>query len=49
MNQTKVFNTANKPNLKEKETIINFLFENPQEYGDPKPDIEKCIEIRLKK
>ena len=48
MVQTKVFNTTNKPNLKEKESIINFLFENLQEYGDPKADIEKCIDYALK-
>ncbi|MCF8296416.1 MAG: GNAT family N-acetyltransferase [Saprospiraceae bacterium] len=48
MNQTTVFNTTNKPNLKEKESIINFLFENLQDYGDPKSDIEKCIDYALK-
>lgn len=48
MVQTKVFNTTNKPNLSEKENIINFLFENLQEYGDPKSDIEKCMDYALK-
>ena len=48
MIQTKVFNTENKPNSTEKESIINFLFENLQEYGDPKSDIEKCINYALK-
>ena len=48
MIQTKVFNTENKPNTTEKESIINFLFENLQEYGDPKSDIEKCINYALK-
>ncbi len=48
MIQTKVFNTVKKPNLKEKESIINFLFENLQEYGDPKSDIEKCMDYALK-
>lgn len=47
MIQTKVFNTTNKPNFKEKESVINFLFENLQEFGDPKADIEKCIEYAL--
>ena len=47
MIQTKVFNTVKKPNLKEKESIINFLFENLQEYGDPKSDIEKCMDYAL--
>ncbi|MFC2120139.1 GNAT family N-acetyltransferase [Bacteroidota bacterium] len=48
MFQTKVFNTTNKPNLKEKESVIDFLFDNLQEYGDPKSDIEKCIDYALK-
>ena len=48
MIQTKVFNPTNKPDLKEKEGVINFLFENLQEYGDPKSDIEKCIDYALK-
>jgi GNAT superfamily N-acetyltransferase len=48
MIQTKVFNPENKPNTIEKESIINFLFENLQEYGDPKSDIEKCINYALK-
>jgi len=41
MIQTKVFNTTNKPSLREKENLIDFLFDNLQEYGDPKSDIEK--------
>ena len=48
MVQTTVFNTTNKPNLKEKENLIDFLFDNLQEYGDPKSDIEKCIDYALK-
>lgn len=48
MTQTKVFNPENKPNTTEKESIINFLFENLQEYGDPKSDIEKCMDYALK-
>jgi len=48
MVQTKVFNLRNKPNLKEKSDLIDFLFENLQEYGDPKPDIEKAVNYALK-
>lgn len=48
MIETKVFNATNKPNLKEKENIINFLFDNLQEYGDPKPDIKKAVNYALK-
>lgn len=47
MIQTKVFSTTNKPNYKEKNNIINFLFDNLQDYGDPKSDIEKCINYAL--
>ncbi|MCK5823594.1 MAG: GNAT family N-acetyltransferase [Bacteroidales bacterium] len=48
MIETKVFNTSNKPNLKEKESLIDFLFDNLQEYGDPKSDIEKAMNYSLK-
>lgn len=48
MVETKVFNTRNKPNLEEKSNLINFLFDNLQEYGDPKPDIEKAVAYALK-
>ncbi|OYT14866.1 MAG: GNAT family N-acetyltransferase [Bacteroidetes bacterium 4572_77] len=48
MIETKVFDKQNKPNLKEKETIIDFLFENLQEYGDPKSDIAKAVDYALK-
>lgn len=48
MIQTKVFNSTNKPNLREKENLIDFLFDNLQEYGDPKPDIEKAVNYSLK-
>ena len=47
MSKTIVFNTDNKPTLAEKESIINFLFENLQEYGDPSSDIEKAINYAL--
>jgi len=48
MIQTKVFNTTNKPSLREKENLIDFLFDNLQEYGDPKSDIEKAVSYALK-
>lgn len=48
MSKTKVFNSDNKPTLEEKKSIIDFLFENLQEYGDPKSDIEKAINYALK-
>ena len=48
MIKTKVFNTTNKPNSREKVNLIGFLFDNLQEYGDPKSDIEKAISYALK-
>ncbi|MBI9053287.1 MAG: GNAT family N-acetyltransferase [Bacteroidales bacterium] len=48
MIQTTVFNPTRKPNLKEKENLIDFLFDNLQEYGDPKFDIEKAVNYALK-
>ncbi len=48
MVETKFFNVTNKPNSKEKESIISFLYENLQEYGDPKSDIEKAVDYALK-
>lgn len=48
MTETKVFDTTNKPNLEEKEALINFLFDNLQEYSDPKSDIEKAVNYALK-
>ncbi|MCK5822988.1 MAG: GNAT family N-acetyltransferase [Bacteroidales bacterium] len=47
MFQTKVFNITDKPNLKEKDKLIDFLFDNLQEYGDPKSDIEKAVDYAL--
>lgn len=48
MIETKLFNETNKPTPTEKENIINFLYDNLQEYGDPKPHIEKAIDYALK-
>ena len=48
MVQTKVFNSTNKPGLKEKKSLIDFLFDNLQEYGDPKSDIERAVNYALK-
>jgi GNAT superfamily N-acetyltransferase len=48
MIEIELFNTTKKPNSEQKESIIDFLFENLQEYGDPKQDIEKAIQYALK-
>lgn len=48
MIKTKIFNAGLMPNLEEKESMIDFLFDNLQEYGDPKSDIEKAVNYALK-
>jgi len=45
---TKIFDAINKPTELEKKEIVNFLFENLQEYGDPKKDIQKAIDYSTK-
>lgn len=37
-----------KPTSSEKEAVAKFLFENLEQYGDPKEDILKCISYALK-
>ncbi len=48
MTNIKLFVPEDKPTKKEKNQIINFLFENLQEYGDPKPAIENAVNYALK-
>ncbi|MDD2475755.1 MAG: GNAT family N-acetyltransferase [Dysgonamonadaceae bacterium] len=48
MSKTKVFTSDNKPKEREKESVVNFLHQNLQEYTDPKSDIEKAINYALK-
>lgn len=48
MIKTKIFNAGILPNLEEKEGLIDFLFYNLQEYGDPRSDIEKAVNYALK-
>ncbi len=48
MLEIKTYSQENKPDQNEKETILNFLFKNLEQYGDPKQDIEKCMNYALK-
>lgn len=48
MSQITVFSAEDKPSLQERESLIDFLFKNLEEYGDPKSDIEKCVDYALK-
>ncbi len=47
MSTLKHFTPQNLPNQEEKAQIINFLFEHLDQYGDPKHDIEKCLDYSL--
>ena len=50
MIEKKVFNTTNKPSLEEKTAFIDFLFENLEEFGDPKfLGSENCFRIKEEK
>ena len=48
MIQTKIFNEQNKPSESEKSEVVDFLFDNLQEYGDPKHQIERAIDYSTK-
>lgn len=48
MLEIKTYSQENKPDQNEKEAILNFLFKNLEQYGDPKQDIEKCMNYALK-
>jgi ribosomal protein S18 acetylase RimI-like enzyme len=48
MINTQVYNDLRKPSSNEKTAIIDFLFTHLDEYGDPKADIEKCMNYALK-
>ncbi len=48
MIQIKVYTPSDKPSLQEKEDLVEFLFDNLQEYGDPKSDINKSVSYALK-
>ncbi|MDA3885131.1 MAG: GNAT family N-acetyltransferase [Candidatus Delongbacteria bacterium] len=47
-NKLEVFTPNDRPNKEEKEKIVQFLFEQLQEYGDPIQDIEKAIGYAMK-
>lgn len=45
---TKIYNAVDKPTELEKKEVVNFLFENLEQYGDPKQDIQKAIDYSTK-
>jgi len=48
MIETKIFDSLNKPSELEKKEIVDFLFDNLEQYGDAKKDIQKAIEYSIK-
>ena len=45
---TNIFDSLNRPSELEKKEIVNFLYDNLEQYGDPKKDIQKAIEYSTK-
>lgn len=46
--KTIVYDAVNKPSPIEKEEVVDFLFENLEQYGDPKKDIKRAINYSIK-
>lgn len=47
MNDLKKFNKNQKLNTTDKKAIVDFLYNHLDQFGDPKDDIEKCIDYAL--
>ena len=47
MEQIHVYDPENQPTESQKNALIDFLFDQLEEYGDPKPDIEACYEYAM--
>ena len=48
MLETIILDPINKPSELEKNEVIDFLFDNLEQYGDPREDIKKAIDYSLK-
>lgn len=48
MISTKIFDATDKPGEEEQKEIVNFLYDNLEEYGDHKKDIQRAIEYSIK-
>ena len=48
MGKFKIYNKNSKPTKQEKETIVQFLFNHLEEYGDEKDAILKCLNFAVK-
>lgn len=48
MSNLSIFDVVNKPQTIEKQMIIDFLYDNLEQYGDSKIDIRRAIDYALK-
>ncbi len=48
MIETKIFDALIRPDKSEKKELVDFLFNNLEEYGDPKSHIQKAIDYACK-
>lgn len=48
MSNLLIFDVVNKPPTSEKQRIVDFLFDNLEQYGDSKIDIRRAIDYALK-
>ncbi len=48
MSKMRIYDSIEKPNITEKENIINFLHQHLEEFGDPKHAIKAAIDFALK-
>lgn len=48
MAETKIYSHDDMPTEEQKQEVVSFLFEHLDQYGDPREDIEKCINYALK-
>lgn len=48
MLKVQIYDAVNKPNELEKREIVNFLFENLDQYGDEKSHIQRAIDFSIK-
>jgi ribosomal protein S18 acetylase RimI-like enzyme len=46
--QTQIFNAVQKPDINEKNEIVDFLFDHLDQFGDKKEDILKAIDFSVK-
>lgn len=46
--QTQIFNAVQKPDINEKNEIVDFLFNHLDQFGDKKEDIMKAIDFSVK-